>query len=114
LDSGWLVDNNVPRSVTLLLSDKGYDVVEVRAVLAHDAPDDAVVAYARARGLVLITHDRGCARRALASEVPHVWLRTREIQDRDRLEEALPEINAQLKGGAIRISLFLAVLRGSR
>lgn len=44
---GWLVDNQVPRSVTRLLRTSGHDTVEVRSVLGGDAPDAAITAYAR-------------------------------------------------------------------
>ena len=61
----WLVDNNVPRGVTTLLLDLGHEVAEVRQALADNAPDSSVAAYAAAEGFVLVTHDRGLARRCL-------------------------------------------------
>lgn len=80
-------------------------------MLAQDAPDDAVVAYAHAKELVLVTHDRGCARRALASGLPHLWIRTREMAARDRLHDALNEIEAAFDGGATRVTLFSTIVR---
>jgi predicted nuclease of predicted toxin-antitoxin system len=107
----FLVDNNVPRSVTYLLRDRGHEATEVRAVLGQDAPDDAVAAYAAARGLIVVTHDRGLARRALRARLPHLWLRTREPKDRDRVAETVDEVAAAFAGEAIRVRLFAAVLR---
>ena len=49
----WLVDNNVPRGVTTLLLDLGYEAAEVREALADNAPDSEVAAYAAAEGLLL-------------------------------------------------------------
>ena len=94
-----------------MLRDLGFDALEVRTVLAQDAPDDAVVAYALAQGLILITHDRGCARRAAASGVRHVRLRTRETQDRERLRASIDEVLTAFDGGAVRVTVFLNVLQ---
>jgi len=107
----WLLDNNVPRSVTHLLRDRGRDVVEVREVLAADAPDVDVLAYARATERVLATHDVALARRARASAHPHVWLRTREVDDRDRLADELDRIEGALRGGASDVRLLRSGLR---
>ena len=108
---GWLVDNNVPRSVTVLLRDRGHEAVEVREALSHDAPDAAVVAYAHAQDLGLITHDRGCANRARRAGVVHVWLRTPEQRDRDRLDGSLSEVSAAIAAGAVRVTLFFGSVR---
>lgn len=107
----WLVDNNVPRSVTVLLRDSGFDAIEVRSVLGQEAPDDAIAAYAVAEGLLVVTHDRGLARRASKGGVPHLWLRTREDQDRDRLRESLPVVLSLFDLGAVRVLLFANVIR---
>jgi predicted nuclease of predicted toxin-antitoxin system len=99
----WLVDNNVPRGVTALLLDLGHEAVEVRQALADNAPDSVVAAYAAAEGLVVVTHDRGLARRCLLAGIPHLWLRTREPQDRERIREALPAIAEAFAHGSIRV-----------
>lgn len=104
---GWPVDNNVPRSVTVLLRDRGHEAVEVREVLSHDAPDAAVVACAHAQDLGVITHDRGCAARARRAGVVHLWLRTPEQRDRDRLDGSLSDVMAAIGAGAIRVTLFV-------
>ena len=108
---GWLVDNNVPRGVTVLLVDRGEDAVEVRAVLGQDAPDDAVVAFAAAQDRWLITHDRGCARNALGKGVPHLWLRTPETDDVERLRTELDGVLPALEAGARRVTLFVGSVR---
>jgi predicted nuclease of predicted toxin-antitoxin system len=100
-----LIDNNVPRSVTLLLRDAGHEAVEVRAVLGPQAEDSAVAAYAAARQLVLVTHDRGLARRAKDSGLKHIWLRTPEPDDRDAMQSVLKEIESGLSGGAVRVAI---------
>jgi predicted nuclease of predicted toxin-antitoxin system len=99
----WLVDNNVPRGVTTLLLDLGHEVAEVRQALADNAPDSSVAAYAAAEGFVLVTHDRGLARRCLLAGIPHLWLRTPEPQDEDRIREALPAIEEAFAQGSIRV-----------
>ena len=99
----WLVDNNVPRGVTELLLDLGHDAVEVRQALADDAPDSVVAAYAAAEGFVLVTHDRGLARRCLLAGIPHLWLRTPEPQDEHRIREALPAIEDAFAQGSVRV-----------
>ena len=99
----WLVDNNVPRGVTTLLLDQGHEATEVRQALAHNAPDLAVAAFAAAEGLVVVTHDRGLARRCLLAGTPHLLLRTREPQDRGRIREALPAIERAFAQGSIRV-----------
>jgi predicted nuclease of predicted toxin-antitoxin system len=80
----------------------------------QEAPDDAVVAYAIAQGRILVTHDRGCARRSLAADRPHLWLRTPEPQDQDRLYAAVDEVVERFASGAIRVLLFLSTVRVDR
>jgi predicted nuclease of predicted toxin-antitoxin system len=99
----WLVDNNVPRGVTELLLDLGHEAVEVRQALADNAADSVVAAYAAAEGLVVVTHDRGLARRCLLAGTPHLWFRTREPQDRERIREALPAIEDAFAQGSVRV-----------
>jgi predicted nuclease of predicted toxin-antitoxin system len=101
----WLIDNNIPRSVTWLLLDRGAEAVEVRAVLAHDAPDAAVAAYAAAEDFVLVTHDRALARRCLGNGVPHLWLRTPEPKDAERIGQTLPAIEEAFDARAVRVTV---------
>jgi predicted nuclease of predicted toxin-antitoxin system len=101
----WLLDNNVPRSVTHLLRDRGEDVVEVREVLAANAPDADVLAYARATASVLVTHDAALARRSRVIRHPCLWLRTREVHDVERFRTELAAIAAALAAGAVDIRI---------
>src|ERR1035437_322798 len=95
----WLVDNNVPRGVTKLPLDLGHDATEVRQVLAHNAPDSAIAAYAAAEGFVLVTHDRGLARRCLLAGIPYLWLGTPEPQARTECERRFLPLKKPLPGG---------------
>jgi predicted nuclease of predicted toxin-antitoxin system len=99
----WLIDNNVPHGVTTLLLDLGHEAVEVRQALADNASDLAVAAYAAAESFVLVTHDRGLARRCLLAGIPHLWLRTPEPQDADRIREVLPAIEEAFAAGSVRV-----------
>jgi predicted nuclease of predicted toxin-antitoxin system len=101
----WLLDNNVPRGVTHLLRDRGDDVVEVREVLAANAPDADVLAYARATARVLVTHDTALARRARQLQHPCLWLRTREVHDMERIRTELATIAAALAAGSVDLRL---------
>jgi len=101
----WLIDNNVPRGVTWLLLDRGDEAVEVREVLAHDAPDAAVAAYAAAENFVLVTHDRALARRCLGNAMPHLWLRTPEPRDAERIGEMLPLIEEAFRSHAVQVTV---------
>jgi len=96
----WLIDNNVPRAVTRLLRDRGHDAVEVREILGSAALDADIRAYAVAEGRILLTHDRGLARRCRQWGEAHVWLRCPEPDDRRHLESHLADIEkeAQLPG----------------
>ena len=86
-----------------MLLDLGHEVAEVRQALADNAPDSSVAAYAAAEGLVVVTHDRGLARRCQLAGIPHLWLRTPEPQDEDRIQEALPAIEEAFAQGSIRV-----------
>lgn len=101
----WLLDNNVPRGLTHLLRDRGEDAVEVRDVLAANAPDADVLAYARATARVLVTHDAALARRARAVRHPFVWLRTREVDDVERFRAEISAIAEALAAGSVDIRL---------
>lgn len=101
----WLVDNNVPRQVTHLLRDLGHDVLEVREVLAPDAPDAAIAAFARSSGRRVMTHDRLFARVCQRDGLPHLWLRTREAEDSQRIRDDLEGIEACFDAGAIRVTV---------
>jgi predicted nuclease of predicted toxin-antitoxin system len=101
----WLIDNNVPRQVTVLLRDLGHDVLEVRAVLAANAADAAIAALARASGRRVITHDIRFARACWRDAIPHLWLRTAETEDRERIHATLAAIERCFGDGALRVVL---------
>ena len=101
----WLVDNNVPRAVTVLLRDLGADVIEVRAVLGQAATDDELAAFARATGRYVITHDVRFAQASLRAGLPHVWLRSPESRDREAVEAKLEQIVGCLEAGAARVTV---------
>lgn len=98
----WLVDNNVPRQVTLLLLDLGHDAPEVRAILGPRAPDAAI---ARESGRRVITHDIRFAGACRRDGVPHLWLRTVETEDTERLRTAIQEIESCFGDGSLRVVL---------
>lgn len=99
----WLIDNNVPRAVTLLLRDLGADVEEVRVILGQTATDDEIAAFARATARCVITHDVRFARASLRSGLPHVWLRLPESQARDAIHTNFAGIEECLEGGGLRV-----------
>jgi hypothetical protein len=57
----FLVDADLPRRTVRLLQEKGHEALDVRTVLAPDATDQAIAAYAQAQRLCLLTGDFGFA-----------------------------------------------------
>lgn len=55
----FLVDEDLPRSLTRRLRAAGFAVEDVRDIGLRGQPDDAILAHAVARGLVLVTGDAG-------------------------------------------------------
>jgi predicted nuclease of predicted toxin-antitoxin system len=104
----WLIDNNVPRGVTVLLAESGHEPIEVRQVLAHNSPD---AAYAAAGCFVLVTHDRGLAKRCLLAGIHHLWLRTPEPHDEGRVRDVLPAIEEAFAQGSTRVVVSRSTLR---
>ena len=74
-------------------------------MLGANAEDTAIAAYARARGLRIVTHDTAFARVCKADDVPHLWLRTSEHNDRAMLAARLGEIHAAFARGVVRVAL---------
>ena len=54
----FFLDHDVPVEVARVLRHEGYEVTELREVLAVRASDAEVFNYARERGLMLITCNR--------------------------------------------------------
>jgi MinD-like ATPase involved in chromosome partitioning or flagellar assembly len=57
----FLVDADLPRRTVRLLQEKGHEAFDVRTVLAPDAPDHLIAAYARTENLCLLSGDFGFA-----------------------------------------------------
>ena len=57
----FLVDEDLPRSTVALLSELGYEALDVRDVGLRGSSDEKVAEYAKANGLCLITADGGFA-----------------------------------------------------
>lgn len=53
----FIIDADVPRSVSKLLSSKAHDVLDIRDVEPFDVSDSAVFNLAKAQGRILITRD---------------------------------------------------------
>lgn len=71
----FLVDAQLPSGVCAGLAKRGHNGVYVPDVLGPTASDEAIVAYALAHALVLITKDEDFARKDRRSDVAVVWLR---------------------------------------
>ena len=99
------MDNQVPRTVTRLLTTTGYDTVEVRAVLGADAPDAAITAYAEATDRWVVTKDREFAARRHAVRQPTLWLRTLQTEEESMLRHRLAEVIAAIEAGANQLTL---------
>ena len=97
-----LVDNMVPRGVTLAFREEGHSAVEVRAVLGQQAEDAAVAAYALAQGYAVVTHDSGLVNRCRTLGIPHVILRTNEVDDRRRIIDVMGALDVQLGFAGLR------------
>ena len=54
----FLLENDVPEVVARVLMEVGHDVLLLRNVLPKRSPDTAVLDYAAANGLLLITCNR--------------------------------------------------------
>lgn len=57
----FLIDANLPHSITDLFHPPGHDVVHVRGIGLGDAPDEDVAARARQDQRCLVTRDYGFA-----------------------------------------------------
>ena len=53
----FLVDANLPRALSRLLTSTGLEAYDVRDVGLSDRPDRDIAAYASAQGYVIITRD---------------------------------------------------------
>lgn len=100
---GWLVDDQLPRSVTRLLRARGQVAIEVRTVPGGDAPHAAITAYAKANGLWVTTKDRAFAKRRRASGEPTLWLQMLQTEDIQGLRARLPDILGAIRAGTSQV-----------
>lgn|SRR5487761_106516 len=63
-----IIDNNVPDSVAEKFSSRGHKVELVREILAADAPDQLIAAFANQEGAILVSGDRDF--RQIAKRIP--------------------------------------------
>ena len=66
----FLLDHDVPESLSYLLEQLGHNVTFLRQVLPGDASDDAVLQFAHERGSLLLTCNRDDFLH-LATKKPH-------------------------------------------
>lgn len=97
----FLLDQNVANSVAETLRDLGHEVEFVRDVLAANAADQLVAAWAEYEGCVLVSHDKDFQQ--LAPQIPHgqnarfrrlsrIWLRCSEPRAAERMRLFAREI----------------------
>ena len=113
----FLLDNNVPDSVALLLRESGHVVRLVREILLPDSPDPLVATVSEKNGWILVSSDhdfdrispripRGSKKRF--KRLSRVSLRCSEYQAAERLKRCMPHIllahaAAQESGNPMRI-----------
>lgn len=87
----FLLDENVQRSVAVVLRERGHEVIESRSVLGTQAPDQVLRWLASEQGLIVISHDRDFrkwdpsdipegSRRQVQALAGRIWLRVKEPQ----------------------------------
>ena len=54
----FLLDENISQSVTRSLREAGFSVIHVLDVNLDQNPDEKILAYAKKRNLIIITHDK--------------------------------------------------------
>jgi predicted nuclease of predicted toxin-antitoxin system len=75
----FVIDHNVAATVRAVLTQAGHDCWSAADARLHDAPDDALAAYAADRNAALVSHDIDFARRRRRNTAgQHVWLRCPE------------------------------------
>jgi predicted nuclease of predicted toxin-antitoxin system len=118
---GFLVDENLPRSLAPRLQASGFAVEDVRDLGLRGAPDTKIFEVARARDRVLLTGDLGFSRLLRSSpkspavvlvRLPNEWPTTAV---NDLIERSLASLSEALVPGSlivieprrIRIRTFL-------
>lgn len=94
---GFLIDENVPMDVMRAIVDAGRDARESRLLLGLRAPDEQLIAAARASNLIVVTWNRKHFNRARAHVLafncpePHGADRLRTVWDLVELEARLAD-----------------------
>jgi predicted nuclease of predicted toxin-antitoxin system len=79
-----LVDENIPNRTVVALRALGHRVLDVRGLAAKGAPDDVVWAMAQREQALLLTTDKGFARRRSAAHHGILVIRLRQ-PNRERI-----------------------------
>jgi predicted nuclease of predicted toxin-antitoxin system len=88
----FLVDEDMPRSTSVVLREAGHEVEDVRDAGLRGCTDEEVIAYARARGAVLITADKGFANILRFPPGTHAGILVLRMPN----ELSVPELNRRL------------------
>ncbi len=54
----FVLDENVPNSVGVMLEDRGHSIASIREYVAQGAPDQVVAAFTEYESAVLVSHDK--------------------------------------------------------
>lgn len=95
----YLLDENIARSVTFFLTERGYEAIESREVVGPQAADRVLQWLASREKLILVTHDRDFKsmlheatrkqRASIRSQALILWLNVREPGAVQRLRECI-------------------------
>jgi len=95
----FLVDEDMPRSTSVVLREAGHEVEDVRDAGLRGCTDEEVIAYARARGAVLITADKGFANILRFPLGTHAGILVQRMPN----ELSVPELNRRLLQALMRM-----------
>ncbi|WP_322800769.1 DUF5615 family PIN-like protein [Thermoflexus sp.] len=95
----FLVDEDMPRSTSVVLREAGHEVEDVRDAGLRGCTDEEVIAYARARGAVLITADKGFANILRFPLGTHAGILVLRMPN----ELSVPELNRRLLQALMRM-----------
>ncbi len=102
----FLMDENLQRSVTMWLRDRGHEAIESRDVVGPQAGDQVLAWLASEEGLAIVTHDRDFKamltsvsqrrRKRVKRSAMIVWLEIDEAEVVYRLRESIDLIEHNL------------------
>jgi predicted nuclease of predicted toxin-antitoxin system len=99
----FLVDAQLPPALAAWFRNIGCDAVDVEDAGLRDADDEAISAYAAAKGYVLVTKDRDFVSAVHTTTEPRIlWIRTGNVANRilyQRLDAGWLRILAHLESG---------------